>query len=453
MSSATDLRVPGLRGRAITRADPEYDRARATFYGGIDHRPDLIVCAADAADVATVVNFARTHGVDLAIRSGGHSPVGLSVSDGGITLDLKEVRDLEIDVAAKTAWVGPGLTSGEMVTATSAHGLGVGFGDTGSVGIGGITNGGGIGYLVRKHGLTIDSLLAAEIVTADGALRRVDAAREPDLFWAIRGGGGNAGIVTRLQFRLHDTSEMLGGFIALPATADAIAAFVALAAAAPEELSTIANVMPAPPMPFLPEAVHGTLVNLAMLVYTGDTDAGLRAIAPFRKIAAPLVDMLKPMTFPDVYPPEDPSYHPIASGRTLFVDAIDRRSVETIVATLTARMPAFCVAQIRVLGGALARVPNDATAFAHRQRHAMISVATLYEDQAEAPTHEAWVDRFAAQLRRGPDGAYVGFLTADGPQRIHAAYPGQTWERLARIKKTYDPGNLFHLNQNVPPAS
>lgn len=183
---------------------------------------------------------------------------------------------------------------------------------------------------------------------------------------------------------------MVGGLLVLPATADTIESFLALAEAAPEELSTIANVMPAPPLPFLAEEHHGTLVIFAMLVYSGDAAAGLRAVAPFRAIAAPLVDLLGPMSYPEVYPPEDPSYHPIGSARTIFVDAIDRRSVQTIVATLTARMPAFGVSQIRVLGGAMARVPADATAFAHRGGHAMISVATLYEHQAEAPTHEAW---------------------------------------------------------------
>ncbi|MGH3089312.1 MAG: FAD-binding oxidoreductase, partial [Rubrobacteraceae bacterium] len=341
----------GLRalfdGRVISPEDAAYDEARTVFSGNIDRRPAAIVRAKDAMDVSRVVTFARESGVELAVRSGGHSAAGHSVSDGGIVLDLSEMKALEIDVAGRAAWAETGLTAGEYTAAAGVHGLATGFGDTGSVGIGGITLGGGVGYLARKHGLTIDSLLAAEIVTANGELLYVDAETHPDLFWAIRGGGGNFGVATRFKFRLREVSTIVGGMMLLPATPEVIASFVAEAEAAPEKLSTIANVMPAPPMPFVPEEHHGQLVIMALMVYSGEVEAGERAVAPFRSLAEPIADMVKPMRYPDMYPPEEDDYHPTAVGRTMFTDAIDRDAAETIVEYLRNSDAPMRVAQLR----------------------------------------------------------------------------------------------------------
>lgn len=260
-SRTETLSIPKLRstfsGRVTAPGDPDYDKARTVFYGGIDRHPAVIVRVKDADDVARVIAVARETGLELAIRSGGHSVVGHCATDGGIVLDLSDMRDLQIDLENRTAWAETGLTAGEYTSAVGAHGLATGFGDTGSVGIGGLTLGGGVGYLVRKYGLTVDDLLAAEVVTADGELLHVDADSDPDLFWAIRGGGGNFGVATRFKFRLHEVSSVYGGMLFLPATPDVIASFIALAETAPDELSTIANVMPAPPMPFLPVEYHG----------------------------------------------------------------------------------------------------------------------------------------------------------------------------------------------------
>jgi FAD/FMN-containing dehydrogenase len=305
---------------------------------------------------------------------------------------------------------------------------------------------------VRKYGLTIDDLLAAEVVTADGRLLRLDAETHRDLFWAIRGGGGNFGVATRFQFRLHEVDSIFGGMLILPATPDVIAGFMAEAESAPDELSTIANVMTAPPMPFLPEEVHGKLIIMAFMVYAGDTESGQRALAPFRVLAAPLADMLKPMSYPEIYQPEEGEYHPVAASLTMFLDQIDRFVAETILGHLQSSTASMAVAQLRVLGGAMARVPVDATAFAHRGSRIMVNVAALYERPEEKATHEAWVSDFAAALQQGDNGAYVNFLSDEGEERIRAAYPGSTWERLAAIKARYDPTNLFRLNQNIPPA-
>ena len=455
-SRSTSISIPSLRGslrgRVIAPDDAIYDQARTVFYGGFDRRPAVIIRAADATDVAQVVSLARETGLELAVRSGGHSNAGHSVCDGGIVLDLRDMQAMQIDADQRTSWAETGLTALDYTTAAGAYGLATGFGDTGSVGIGGITLGGGMGFLVRKHGLTIDDLLAAEVVTADGQLLRVDAQSHPDLFWAIRGGGGNFGVATRLHFRLHPVDQVVGGMLLLPATPQIIAGFVAEAQAAPEELSTTANVMPAPPLPFVPAEQHGRLVIMAMLVYAGDPRAGQRAVAPFRALATPLADMVRPMRYPEIYPPEDPDDHPTVVAHTMFVDQVDRRVAETIVEYLQASDATLRVAHLRVLGGALARVPAEATAFAHRESRIMVNVAAFYDGPADRSAREVWVSDFAAALRQGDTGAYVGFLGEEGQARVRAAYPGSTWDRLMAIKRRYDPTNLFRLNQNIPPA-
>ena len=443
-----------VTGRVIGPDDADYDAARTIVMGGIDRHPAVIVRVADATDVARVIAVARETGLELAVRCGGHSGAAHSTTEGGIVIDVRDLKSLDIDVAARTAWAGAGLTAGEYSTAAAAHGLATGFGDTGSVGLGGLTTGGGIGYLVRKFGMTIDSLLAAEVVTADGEIRQVDAEHEPDLFWAIRGGGGNFGVVTRFQFKLQEVPSIVGGMLLLPATPETIAGFIAAAEAAPEELSTIANVMPAPPMPFLPEEHHGKVVIMALICYAGDAEAGNAAIAPLRALATPLADMVKPMSYPEIYGPEsEEEYHPVASARTMFVDLVDRGVAETMLEHLKASDAMMAVSQLRVLGGAMARVPSDATAFAHRKSRILVNLAALYESPADKDRHEAWVDRFADAIRQGDHGAYVNFVGDEGEARVHDAYPDGTWNRLAEIKRRYDPNNLIRLNQNIPPAT
>jgi FAD/FMN-containing dehydrogenase len=452
------LSIPQLadefKGRVIAPDDPDYDEARSVFYGTVDRRPAAIVRVADASDVARGVALARENGMELAVRSGGHSVAGHGVCDGGLVLDLADMRGLEIDPEARTAWAETGLTAGEYTVAAGEHGLATGFGDTASVGIGGITLGGGVGFLVRKHGLTIDDLLAAEVVTADGELLHADAETHPDLFWAIRGGGGNFGVVTRLKLRLHELGQIVGGMLFLPAEADVIASFVEEAQAAPEELTTIANVMTAPPMPFLPAERHGKPIVMAFMTYAGDVAEGERVIGRFRALATPIADMVRPMGYPEMYPPDqEEEYHPMAVARTMFVESIDRAAAETILEQIESANAMMAVTQIRVLGGAMARVPADATAFAHRDRAIMANVAAIYMDPDDRPRLQAWVDALAGQLYTGDDAAYVGFLADEGEERVRAAYPGATWERLAAIKARYDPENLFRLNQNVPPAA
>jgi FAD/FMN-containing dehydrogenase len=450
IASAIEQLRSELDGGVVTAEDGGYEAARKVFYGSVDRRPAAVVTPADADGVARVVGLARDHGFELAIRSGGHSLAGHSVSEGGLVLDLARLKALELDVDGRTAWAQAGLTASEYTAAAGAHGLATGFGDTGSVGIGGLTLGGGIGFLVRKHGLTIDNLLAAELVTADGELLRVDADSHPDLFWALRGGGGNFGVVTRFHYRLQEVDTIVGGMLILPATRETIAAFVAEAEAAPEELSAIANVMVAPPMPFLPAEAHGKLVILALVAYAGDAGAGERAMAPFRSLADPLADLVRPMPYPDIYAlfPEGPGPEQEVT-RSFFVDSVDADAAEAIVEHLRASTAPMAVAQLRVLGGAMARVPVDETAFAHRRRRILVALGALYERADESPVHEAWANDFAKALASEDPGVYVNFLGDEGQDRVRQAYPGATWDRLLEIKRAYDPANVFRLNQNI----
>ena len=451
-SSISDLRS-AIKGRVITPDDARYDEARAVMYGGIDPRPAVIVRVVDGEDVATVIRVARESGLPLAVRSGGHSAAGHGTVAGGIVIDVRDLDELDIDPASRTAWAGSGVTAGEYTAAAAEHGLATGFGDTGSVGLGGLITGGGVGYLVRKHGLTIDNLLAAEIVTADGHVRTVDAEHEPDLFWAIRGGGGNFGVVTRFKLRLHELDGVVGGILVLPATAETVAGFIAAAEAAPDELSTIANVMPCPPMPFVAEEHHGTLVNMAMIAYAGDAESGQAALAPFRALAEPLADMVRSIPYPEMFPPEDPDYHPTAVAQTMFLDRVDGTTAETIMRFLTDSDAAMRVSQLRVLGGAAARVADDATAYAHRDSKIMVNLAAFYEGEADKSKRQAWVDDFASAIRQDDIGEYVNFVMDEGEAGVRAAYPGATYDRLASIKAQYDPDNLFRVNQNIPPAA
>jgi FAD/FMN-containing dehydrogenase len=450
------LSIPRLRaelsGAVLGPGDAEYDAARHVFLPSIDRRPAAIVRPADAGEVARVVDLARETGLELAVRGGGHSQAGHGTTEGGIALDLGGLTGLEIDVGEQLARASGGLTSGEVTGAAAPHGLAVGFGDTGSVGIGGLTLGGGIGYLVRKHGLTVDHLLGAEIVTADGRVLEVDADRHPDLFWAIRGGGGNFGVVTRFDYRLHPVGMVTGGMLALPATRETIAGLVAEADAAPEELSLIANLLLAPPLPFVPQELVGKPLLLVLLVHAGPLDEGERVVAPLRSLAPPVADFVRAMPFPEVFAAEGQEAPPRSVVRTFFSDALDEDIAEELLDRLRASTAQLAAAQIRVLGGAAARVPAEATAFAHRQRRLMVNVAAIYASPDQNAVHREWADETAAALRQGEDAAYVNFLGEEGAERVRAAYPGSTWDRLAEVKRRYDPENLFRLNQNVPPT-
>jgi FAD/FMN-containing dehydrogenase len=443
MDVPTDELRSELDGELITPQDGAYDEARQVFFKGIDRRPLAVARVAGADDVARVVTAARETGLDLAVRSGGHSRAGYGTCDGGLVIDLSGINSVKIDDEGRTAWVGSGATAVQYTTATGERGRVTGLGDAGSVGIGGITLAGGIGLLTRKNGLTIDDLLAGEVVTADGEVVHVSEESEPDLFWAIRGAESNFGVATRLQLRLHEISEIVGGMLILPATPETIIGFLEAADAAPEELSTIANITIAPPMPFVPEPAHGKPVIMGLMAYVGPPDQADDVLAPFRSLAEPLADMLRPMRYPE---PQ------LAAGRNFFADSLDAAAAAGILEWLPKSTAPMRAVQIRVLGGAMTRTPSDATAFAHRDRGMLVNIAAMYMDPAETETHDGWVNGVADSLGKNGAGGYVGFMGEEDEGTLRAAYPGGNWERLRGLKRRYDPDNLFRLNHNIPPA-
>ena len=453
-SADANLVPPDLAGRFVTPADSDFKQLNTPTYGGITAVPAGIVRVSNLNDVVRTVNHARDHNIPLAVRSGGHSIAGHSTIDGGLVLDVRGLTGIDIDVLSKTVWAGTGNTAVALVQALAPHKLVVGFGDAGSVGISGITLGGGIGYLTRKYGMTVDAVLAVELVTAAGEVLIADADHHPELFWALRGGGGNFGVVTRIRYRLNPLEHFTGGMMVLPATPDTVAGFVAASQAANENLSTIANVMAAPPMPFLPPDAVGKLIIMGLIAYAGPDDEAQRALAPFRALGKPLADFVKAGEYHALmFPPENGDYHPTASSLNLFIDSFGPETASKIIDHLEHSEAQFRVAQLRVLGGAAARVANDATAYAHRDRGLMVNVAAFHDGtDADRLKKLNWVEAFARDLNTTDKAAYVNFIGDEGAARVRDAYPGAIWDRLRQVKRRYDPQNLFRSNQNIPPA-
>lgn len=444
-----------IRGHVIAPQDNDYDAIRMVALAQFDHRPAAIVRVANPADVATVLNFAQATDLPLAIRSGGHSTVGHGGADGALVIDVRDLKHIDIDPVARTAWAGAGCTAGEVTLAVEKHGLIVGFGDAASVGIAGLTLGGGIGYLVRKHGLTIDSLLAVEIVTASGEILIADEAHHADLFWAIRGGGGNFGVVTRFKYRLHPLTSFTGGPLVLPPTPEVIAGFARLADEAPEELSAIAMIMPIPPVPVVPAEAHGKLAFIAMMAFAGEDDAAERALAPFRALATPLADLVVRAPYSSLYMLDPPAeQRSMVAIRSRFTGQFGLDEARRMVEAAHACTAPMSMSQIRVLGGAHARVPEEMTAFGHRRDRFMVSFLAMYGGGPEAiAEQEGWVEQSVSSVVPQRSGSYVNFLGAgESAAAIVAAYPAATLARLRQVKRRYDPENLFSLNQNVSPA-
>jgi FAD/FMN-containing dehydrogenase len=442
-----------LSGAVVIPSDPDYDTAREVHNSRFDRRPSLVVRAADAADVAAAVRFATGHGLEIAVRSGGHSLKGDGTTEGGLVIDLAALKGLLIDPEQKLAWAGAGLTAGEVTNAAAAHGLAVPFGDTASVGIGGLTTGGGIGFLTRKHGLTVDHVVAAELVTADGRIVTVDEAHDPDLFWAIRGGGGNVGVVTRFVYRLVEVGMVVGGGLVLPATADTIAGLVAAGHQAPDELTLISYVMFAPPLPFIPAERVGELVLMVLGVATGDLEAGQAAWAPIRALSEPIADLVGPMPYPAIYQfTEAGAARGGGSIRSWFADDLTIADAECVLALMREAGNPAVMTQIRVLGGAMARVAPGATAFSQRDAGVLVAAMGLFEIGADPAPADAWTTRAYEVFAPRRTGVYANFLGDEGEARVRSAYPHGAYETLASIKRRHDPRNVFRLNQNVAPA-
>lgn len=437
----------------VLPGDARYEDARLVDNAAIDRRPAAIVMARDAADIVATVRLADDSGLTLAVRAGGHSTVGYSIVDGAIVLDVSGLSDVEIDAANETAWVGAGVTAGALTAAAHPAGYAVPFGDAGSVGVAGITLGGGIGWLVRRYGLTIDSLLEADVITADGDHLVASSTEHPDLFWALRGGGGNFGVVTRFRYQLRPVDMVLAGNVIVEATPDVLGGLVEVLAGAPDGLTVMPSIMPAPPMPSLPENWHGRLVAFLSFCHSGPVLDDQLVLDLLRSIGPPVDDSVARKPYPELFPPASGNREAYTTG-ALFVDDLDDAAIRIIERRMASPSSPDALVHMRVLGGAVSRVANDSTAFGHRNRRALIWLITPYEDLAETERHKAWTADFESELVDAGcgSGAYVNFLGTDGEAALRAAYPPATLARLSEVKRRYDPDNRFRSNLNIPPA-
>jgi FAD/FMN-containing dehydrogenase len=447
-----------LRGRLVRPSDPDYDQARAVWNAAHDRHPALIIGCAGAADIVRAVEFARSEGLQVAVRGGAHSIAGFSTSDGGVVIDTSPMQGIRGDPAGRRAVAQPGLTWSAFDHETQAFGLAVTGGLVSTTGIAGFTLGGGIGWLLRKYGLTCDNLLSADLVTADGQLVTASQHEHPDLFWALRGGGGNFGVVTSLEYRLHLVGPFFHAgvvFYTAAAAAEVLRGWRDLTATLPDELTTLANILVAPPVPFLPEAVHGQPVVAILGVYAGPVEDGAKAAQPLRTLAEPIADLMGPMPYAAMQGLLDPLWpagaHNYFTG--VLLDQLTDDTIETLLAQHAASQAPVRELHLHHAGGAMARVPAAATAFAHRNAAYVLNIIARSPDREGFQEHAGWAR--ATHQAMDPwssGGGYVNFTSEPGQDKVQASYPPDTYARLVAVKDRYDPTNLFQLNQNIRPT-
>jgi FAD/FMN-containing dehydrogenase len=446
-----------VKGELLDPNAAAYNDARAIWNAMIDRKPGLIIRCREQADVVHAVNFARDNALLVAVRGGGHNIAGSAVCDGGIVIDLSQMKDVRVDAAARRARVSPGATLADVDRATQAFGLAIPTGINSTTGIAGLTLGGGFGWLTRKFGLTIDSLIAAEIVTADGQLRRASAIENQDLFWALRGGGGNFGVVTAFEFQLSPVGpEIYSGLIVHP-LADArvvLKAYRQALAAAPDELTCWTVMRQAPPLPFLSADWHGKEVLVLALCYCGNVEDGEQATATLREIGKPIASHLGPNPYAGWQQAFDPLLTPGARNYWKSHDLADLSdaAIEILVDAVRRPPGPECEIFIAHVGGAASRVSADATAFPQRKSHFVMNVHARWRDAGIDQTCIGWARKlFEAMSPHAAGTAYINFMPGDESERVETAY-GENFERLAQIKRRYDPSNLFRMNQNVKPS-
>jgi FAD binding domain/Berberine and berberine like len=448
--------LSGFHGQLLGPEDAGYDEARKVYNGMIDKRPALIARCADTDDVAAAVGFARDHDLLLAVRGGGHNGAGFGTCDDGVVVDLSPLNAVEVDPAARTARVGGGSTLGEVDRATNEHGLATPSGIISTTGVGGITLGGGLGYLTRKFGLAVDNLLEAEVVLASGERVRAAADEHPDLYWAIRGGGGNFGVVTSFLFRLHEVDTVIAGptFWPLEASVDVLSAYREFLPAAPRDLYGFFAFATVPPAPPFPEELHLQKVCGVVWHYPGSQDDAAKEMAPLLDaLPEPLLHGVQPMPHPaiqsafdELYPPGDQWY-----WRADFVEEIPDEAVE-IHARFGAELPTMkSTMHLYPIDGAAHDVGSTDTAWSYREANWGAVFAGVDPDPANLDEIRRWsIDYFEALHPYSAGGAYVNMMMDEGQERVRASYRGN-YERLARVKRDYDPDNLFHWNQNIEP--
>ncbi|MFD9126467.1 FAD-binding oxidoreductase [Kitasatospora sp. NPDC059571] len=456
MGTQTIEELAGLvRGGVVAPGDGDYDEARRVYNAMIDRKPAAVVHCANAGDVIAAVDFARGSGLPLAVRGGSHSVPGYGTCDGGVVADLTGMRSVRVDPVRRTARVEGGATLGDLNAATYAFGLAVTGGIISTTGVGGLTLGGGFGYLARKLGLTCDNLLSADVVTADGRFRVVNDKEEPDLFWALRGGSGNFGVVTSFEFRLSPVKDIVGGpaLYELEHAAAILRRYREYIVDAPEELGVFPGFQIAPPLPFIPEDRHGEPFVLQVFCWSGPPEEAEAAFRPLREVAPPVAEMIGPMPYPTLnsafdalVPPGLQHYWKGVFSTELTDDAIAAHlehgpKVPSVNSTM----------HIYPINGACHRVPPEATAFAHREATFATVIAGMWPDPAENAANIAWVrDYYDAIAPHSEAGGYVNFMSDDDQQRAADNY-GASYRRLVEVKRAYDPGNLFRVNHNIRP--
>jgi len=445
-----------ITGRVITPSDDGYEDARKVYNAMIDKRPAVIVRVAGVDDVVRTIAYARDGGLDLSVRTAGaHSGPGYGTNDGGVVLDLSDLRRVTIDPKARTAHVQGGATLGDLNDAGYEHGLATTGGIVASTGVAGLTLGGGSGYLNRAFGLTIDNLLSAEVVTADGRVLTASDKENDDLFWALRGGGGNFGVVTSLELRMHPVKDIIAGlfFYELEHAAEVLEFYDRYITDAPEPLGMFPAFLVAPPLPFIQEAYHGTHLVGVVSSWAGDPDEAEKVLGPIRDIAPRVGEMIGPMPYPTLnssfdalVPPGMRQYWKGIYGKDLDAGAVAAHlEYGPKIPTMNSAMHIYSI------NGAVNRVPADATAFAHRDAKYSTVIVAIWDDPADDQKNIAWARDYAAALApHSMESGYVNFAFTDDASKVTANYGGNL-ERLRAIKRTYDPDNLFHLNHNIAP--
>jgi len=434
-----------LHGQICRPGDPGYEAARKLHNAMIDKRPAFVIRCGDASDVARAIEFARSQGLLVAVRAGGHNVAGKALCDGGVVIDLSGLKHIRLDPASRTARADPGLTWGEFDRATQAHGLATTGGFISTTGIAGLTLGGGLGWLMRRYGLVCDNLRSVEIVTADGLLRTADATHEPDLFWAVRGGGGNFGVVTSFEYQLHPVGRMLAGvvFFPLDQARDGLRFYRDLMAGAPDELMAYAVFLTSP---------DGVRMFAIPVCYVGPPEEGERALRPVRRFGPPAADTVGPMSYTEVQTMFDAGF---PAGRlnywkSSFLRELSDGAIDTLTARFAEVPSPFSAMAIEPFGGAVARVPVGATAFPHRHAPFNLVIVGMWTDPAHSEANIRWTrELWKAVQPFSSDAVYVNYMDTDEADRLPAAYDAPTYRRLREIKQRYDPENFFRVNQNI----
>jgi FAD/FMN-containing dehydrogenase len=452
------VEIDGFRGRLITADQPDYDIARAVWNGAIDRRPRLIARCIGTADVVAAVRFAHAHDLEIAIRGGGHNVAGTAVCDDGIVVDLSAMRAVRVDAAGRSAWVQGGALWGDVDRETQSYGLATTGGIVSHTGVAGLTLGGGVGWLMRKHGLTVDNLLAVDVVTAEGERVHASEHENPDLFWALRGGGGNFGVVTSFEFRLHPVGPtVLAGPILWDATdaREVLRFYRDFVRDAPDELGTVVRFGTAPPLPVIPEHLHWRPVLMVGTCYSGPIQDGERSLSPLRAYGTPLLDLVGPKPYVGFQSALDST---VPHGWNYYWKSTHLPELRDDLIDVLAEHAFSCASPrsyvaLFHLQGAVSRVAEGATAFGNRQASHAITLDAVWrpnEDVGDRDT--AWTRRFFTALGRFREGVYVNFLGGDeDPGRVREAYGDAVYGRLVDVKTAYDPDNVFHHNQNIRP--